>query len=77
MEHSVMKNDAFYILWYVNLYLYMDLMEIEINTIQYQTDTVAGSEPPADGQLFTSAVQLYDITVLRKTAVHTATHAAS
>jgi hypothetical protein len=35
MEHFVMKNDAFYILWYVNLYLYMDLMEFEINTIQY------------------------------------------
>jgi hypothetical protein len=30
-----MKNDAFYILWYVNLYLYMDLMEFEMNTIQY------------------------------------------
>jgi hypothetical protein len=27
-----MKNDAFHILWYVNLYLYMDLMEREINT---------------------------------------------
>jgi hypothetical protein len=26
------KNDAFHILWYVNLYLYMDLMECEINT---------------------------------------------
>jgi hypothetical protein len=32
MEHFVIKNDAFYIMWYVNLYLYMDLMEIEINT---------------------------------------------
>jgi hypothetical protein len=26
-----MKNEAF-ILWYVNLYIYMDLMEFEINT---------------------------------------------
>jgi hypothetical protein len=35
MEHSVMKNGAFYILWYVIFsYLYMDLMEFEINTIQ-------------------------------------------
>jgi hypothetical protein len=32
-----MKNDAFHILWYVNLYLYMDLMEFEINTTQYST----------------------------------------
>jgi hypothetical protein len=32
-----MKNDAFHILWYVNLYIYMDLMEFEINTIQYNT----------------------------------------
>jgi hypothetical protein len=32
MQHFVMKNDAFHILWYVNLYLYMDLMECEINT---------------------------------------------
>jgi hypothetical protein len=32
-----MKNDSFYILWYVNLYVYMDLMEFEINTIQYNT----------------------------------------
>jgi hypothetical protein len=32
-----MKNDAFHVLWYVNLYLYMDLMEFEINTqIQIQ-----------------------------------------
>jgi hypothetical protein len=31
-----MKNDAFSILWYVIFsYLYMDLMEFEINTIQY------------------------------------------
>jgi hypothetical protein len=30
-----MKNDAFHIMWYVNLYLYMDLKEFEINTIQY------------------------------------------
>jgi hypothetical protein len=30
-----MKNDTFYILWYGILsYLYMDLMEFEINTIQ-------------------------------------------
>jgi hypothetical protein len=27
-----MKNDTFHILWYVNLYIYMDLMEFEINT---------------------------------------------
>jgi hypothetical protein len=27
-----MKNDTFYILWYVNLYIYTDLMECEINT---------------------------------------------
>jgi hypothetical protein len=27
-----MKNDAFHILWYVNLYLYLALMECEINT---------------------------------------------
>jgi hypothetical protein len=27
-----MKNGAFHILRYVNLYLYMDLMECEINT---------------------------------------------
>jgi hypothetical protein len=27
-----MKKDAFHILWYVNLYLYMDLMACEINT---------------------------------------------
>jgi hypothetical protein len=32
MEYFVMKNDAFYIQWYVNLYIYMDLMEFEINT---------------------------------------------
>jgi hypothetical protein len=31
-----MKNDAFYILWYVNVYLYMDPMKFEINTIQYK-----------------------------------------
>jgi hypothetical protein len=30
-----MKNGVFYILWCVNLYLYIDLMEFEINTIQY------------------------------------------
>jgi hypothetical protein len=30
-----MKHDSFHILWDVNLYLYMDLMEFEINTIQY------------------------------------------
>jgi hypothetical protein len=27
-----MKNDAFHMLWYANLYLYKDLMESEINT---------------------------------------------
>jgi hypothetical protein len=32
-----MKNDAFHILWYVNLYLSMDLMEFKINTIKYNT----------------------------------------
>jgi hypothetical protein len=37
MEHFVMNNDAFNILRYVILYLYMDLIESEINTIQYNT----------------------------------------
>jgi hypothetical protein len=38
MEDLVMKNDAFYILWYVIFsYLYMDLMEFEINAIQYNS----------------------------------------
>jgi hypothetical protein len=27
-----MKNDTFHILWYVNLHLYIDLMQCEINT---------------------------------------------
>jgi hypothetical protein len=29
------KNYSFYSLWYVNLHLYMDLMEFEIDTIQF------------------------------------------
>jgi hypothetical protein len=36
MEHFVLKYNAFYILWYVIFsYIYMDLVEFEINTIQY------------------------------------------
>jgi hypothetical protein len=37
-----MKNDAFHILRYVNLYLYMDPMEFEINTIQYMRHFSSG-----------------------------------
>jgi hypothetical protein len=38
MEHFEVKNDTFYILWvFFFSYLYMDLMEFEINTIQYNT----------------------------------------
>jgi hypothetical protein len=43
MEHFAMKNDAFYILWDVNLYLYMELMEFEINT-NTNTNTEYGIE---------------------------------
>jgi hypothetical protein len=43
----VMENDAFYILWYaIFSYLYTDLMEFDINTIQYNTiQNIVSSAP--------------------------------